>query len=56
VRAVSADAATVRWKRILSISLAIGFDGDEATASGIAQKIYSLEDISMSSRVTAGFI
>ena len=36
--AVSADAATVRWKRILSISLVIGFDGDEATAAGIAQK------------------
>lgn len=35
---MSADAATVRWKRILSISLAIGFDGDEATASGIASK------------------
>lgn len=38
VCAVSADAAAVRWKRILSISLVIGFDGDEATAAGIAQK------------------
>ena len=38
VCAVNAGAAIARWEGILSINLAMAFDGDEGTVTGLASK------------------